>query len=84
MVAKWLLLPLSLSPPSGSRSLPHGCSKDLEWILWGSALGDRLTLEQITVAREGHSHMTSPGAPSRAEHLVLLSDKGAWLLSSPA
>ena len=87
MVARWLPLPLSLSPPSGNRSLPHSSSKDLEWILWGSTLGDRLSLlgqaQQITGAREGHSHVTSPSAPSPAEHVVLLSEKGTWMLSRP-
>lgn len=81
MVAKWLPPPLSLSPPSGSRNLPYGSSKDLGWILWGPALDDRLTLEQITVAREGDNHVTYSGAPSPAEHVVLLSEKGEWTLS---
>ena len=84
LVAKWLPPALSLSPTRGSRSLPHGSSKDMGWSLWGSALADRFILEQITVAKEGHRCVTYPGALSPAGHRALLSEDGEWRLSGQA
>ena len=56
----------------------------MAWNLWGSVLGDRFMLEQITTAKKGQCLAPYPGALSPAEYWVVLSEGREIMLNRQA